>query len=138
MRLVNVWLVAAYPMSCTLTHKDTPTTELHVSSLQWTAAFVHGVSMVDWHRFSEEQIDEIVVAQAEDNMAWEEPILVRRDTTTTVSLPPELAARAAFLAQLHRVPSVEDWLRVIIQERIDFEEAAFAGLKQALAAKGSE
>jgi hypothetical protein len=89
------------------------------------------------NQLSEEQVDEIVVAQAEDNMAWEEPILVRRDTTTTVSLPPELAARAAFLAQLHRVSSVEDWLRVIIQERIDFEEAAFAGLKQALAAKGN-
>ena len=31
--------------------------------------------------------------------------------------------------------SVEDWLRRIIQERIDLEEAAFTGLKRDLAAK---
>ncbi len=87
--------------------------------------------------FSEEQIDEIVIAQAEDDTAWEEPILVQMTIPTTMSLPPELATRAAFFAQLHKVSSVEDWLRSIIEERIDFEEAAFAGLKQALAAKSS-
>lgn len=86
---------------------------------------------------SEEQIDEIVIAQAEDDTAWEEPILVQMTIPTTMSLPPELATRAAFFAQLHKVSSVEDWLRNIIEEWIDFEEAAFAGLKQALAAKSS-
>ncbi len=86
---------------------------------------------------TEEQIDEIVVDQAEDDAAWEEPILVRRPTPATISLPPELATRAAFFARLHRASSIEDWLNSIIQERIDFEEAAFAGLKQALAAKSS-
>jgi len=54
-----------------------------------------------------------------------------------MSLPPELATQAAFFARLHKVTSVEEWLRGIIEERIDFEEAAFARLKQALAAKGS-
>jgi hypothetical protein len=48
---------------------------------------------------------------------------------TTLSLPSELAARATFFAQLHKKTSVEDWLWSIIQERIDFEEAAFAGLE---------
>jgi hypothetical protein len=88
-------------------------------------------------RLSEEQIDEIVTAQAEDNAAWEEPILVHRDTPVTMSLPPELATRATFLAQLHKVSSVEEWLKNVIQERIDFEEAAFAGLKQSLAGESS-
>ncbi len=83
------------------------------------------------------QIDEIVIAQAKDDTAWEEPISVRRDTPITMSLPPELATRAAFLTQLHKVPSVEEWLKNIIEERIDFEEAAFAGLKQSLAAKSN-
>jgi hypothetical protein len=64
-------------------------------------------------------------------------ISVHRATAVTISLPPELASRAAFLAQLHKTSSVEDWLRCIIQERIDFEEAAFTGLKQALTAKSS-
>jgi hypothetical protein len=81
---------------------------------------------------SEEQIDEIVIAQAEDDAAWEEPIPVRLAIPTNMSLPREMAARAAFFAQLHNKSSVEEWLRSIIQERIDFEEAAFAGLKQAL------
>jgi len=86
---------------------------------------------------SEEQIDEIVIAQAEDDEAWEEPIQVQRIVPTTMPVPPELASRAAFFARLHQELSVEDWLRRIIQERIDFEEAAFAELKRAIAAKSN-
>jgi hypothetical protein len=41
----------------------------------------------------------------------------------------ELAARAAFLAQLHRKKSVKEWLQLIIQERVELEEAAFVGMK---------
>jgi len=90
--------------------------------------------MIGWHR-SEEQIDEIVIAPAKDDSAWEEPIVVHRDKPTTLTLQAELAARAAFFAQLHKMPSVAEWLRSIIKERIDFEESAFAGLKQALSLK---
>jgi hypothetical protein len=86
-------------------------------------------------RLSEDEIDEIVIAQADDAAAWEDPVLVSRDFPTAMTLSPELAARAAFFARLHKVPSVEEWLKKIIEERIDFEEAAFAGLKQALAAE---
>jgi hypothetical protein len=81
----------------------------------------------------EEQIDEIVIAQGEDGAAWEEPVSVHRDIPTVLSLSPELAARAAFFARLHKVSTAEDWLRSIIRERIDFEEAAFVGLKESLA-----
>jgi len=42
-------------------------------------------------RDSEEQIDGIVISQANDDTAWEDPILVRRATPTTMSLPPDLA-----------------------------------------------
>jgi len=83
---------------------------------------------------SQEEIDKIVVAQADDNSAWEKPIRVRKAKPTTVSLPAELAARAAFFARLHREASIEDWLRRVIEERIDLEEAAFVGLKRDLAA----
>jgi len=86
-------------------------------------------------KLSEEEIDELVVAQADDESAWEQPIQVRRSKTASVTLPSELAARAAFLARLHREASLDDWLRRIIQERIDLEEAAFAGLKRDLATK---
>jgi hypothetical protein len=81
---------------------------------------------------SEAEIDKLIIAQANDDAAWEDPVFVHREETT-LSLSPDLAARAAFLAQLHKESNVEEWLRIIIQERIDFEEAAFADLKRAMA-----
>jgi hypothetical protein len=84
---------------------------------------------------SEEEIDEIVIAQAEDDSAWEEPVRVRQTKLSSMSLPSELALRAAFFARLHREASVEDWLERVIRERLDLEEAAFAELKRELTAK---
>ena len=85
---------------------------------------------------SEAEIDKIVMAQADDDSAWEKPIRVRRPKSASVSLPADLAARAAFFARLHRQAKVEDWLRQIIRERMDLEEAAFAGLKRELVKNG--
>lgn len=89
----------------------------------------------DQERLSESEIDRIVVAQAEDEMAWEAPIHVHRTAPTTVCIPAGLAARAAFLAQAHRQANVEDWLTQIIQERVELEEAAFVGAKRDLVAQ---
>jgi hypothetical protein len=86
-------------------------------------------------KLSQEEIDNIVVAQADDDSAWEEPIRVRRKKSASLSIPAELAARAAFLARLHRQRNVEEWLTHIIQERIELEEAAFMGAKRDLATK---
>ncbi len=83
-------------------------------------------------KFSEQEIDDIVIAQADDDNAWEEPIEVKVAVPETMTLPPKLAARAAFFAQLHNVVSAEAWRQQIIQERIAFEEAAFAGLKRVM------
>jgi hypothetical protein len=84
---------------------------------------------------SEEEIDQIVVAQADDDSAWEAPIHVRRVKSSTMRLPATLAARAAFFARLHHASSVDDWLKRIIEERINFEEAVFSGLKRNLTSK---
>ena len=84
---------------------------------------------------SEQEIDQIVVAQADDDMAWEKTVHVRRAKPASLSIPADLAARAAFLARLHRTGSVEDWLTTVIRERVELEEAAFIGVKQELAAK---
>ncbi len=86
---------------------------------------------------SQDAIDKIVVAQADDDSAWEKPVRVRRAKPTALPLSAELAARAAFFARLHRDAHVNNWLQRIIRERIDLEEAAFAGLKRDLAAKNS-
>ena len=84
---------------------------------------------------SEQEIDQIVVAQADDDLAWEKAVRVRRAKPASLSIPADLAARAAFLARLHRTTSVEDWLTDVIRERVELEEAAFIGVKQELAAR---
>lgn len=83
---------------------------------------------------TEEEIDKMVTARAEEDSAWTNPVQVRKGKAT-LPLSAPLAARAVFFARLHREESVEAWLQRIIQERIDLEEAAFAGLKRDLAAK---
>ena len=88
--------------------------------------------MTDKNKLSEKEIDDLVIAQANDDNAWEEPIDVKVVVPSKMMLPPKLAARAAFFAQLHNMDSAEAWLEQIIQERIAFEEAAFAGLKRVM------
>jgi hypothetical protein len=86
-------------------------------------------------KLSEGGIDQVVIAQANDDSAWEKPIRVRRTKPASLSIPPDLAARAAFLARLHRKTSADEWLRHIIKERVELEEAAFVGAKHDLAAR---
>jgi len=86
---------------------------------------------------SEEQIDQIVIEQADDDSAWGDPIYVERTKPTPLSIPADLAARAAFLARLHRSESVDEWLTHVIRERVELEEAAFVGAKQELVRRGS-
>ena len=86
---------------------------------------------------TEEEIDRIVIAQADDESAWGVPVRVSKLKSTSLVLPSDLAARAAFFARLHRDTSLENWLKRVIQERLDIEEAAFAGFKKELVAKNS-
>jgi hypothetical protein len=81
---------------------------------------------------SEEEIDRIVVAQADDDSAWGKPVRVRKAKPTSLSISAELAARAAFLARLHHKASVQEWLTHVIEERVELEEAAFVGAKRDL------
>ncbi|MBI4963646.1 MAG: hypothetical protein HY913_10250 [Desulfomonile tiedjei] len=87
---------------------------------------------------SEEEIDSMVVAQADNDSAWEEPIQVRRTKAASLSIPAKLAARAAFLAKLHREKSIEEWLTRIIRERIELEEIAFSEVKRELKGKQTQ
>ena len=88
-------------------------------------------------KFSEGEIDKIVVKQADKDSAWEEPIHVRKKKLTSLSVPAEIAARAAFLAKMHRETNIEKWLIHIIRERIEIEEIAFVEAKRDMAAKSS-
>jgi len=82
---------------------------------------------------TEEQIDAAIITEADQNSAWEKTVSVRRAKSTSLSLPAELAARAAFLAKLHRESDVEKWVERVIRERIEIEESAFAEAKRNLA-----
>ena len=79
---------------------------------------------------TEEEIDKVVESQAEDDSAWEGPIRGREARPGSLSIPSELAARAAFLAKLHRENNVGDWLTRIIKERVELEEVAFNEAKR--------
>jgi hypothetical protein len=81
-------------------------------------------------QLSEEEVDSIVESQADDDAAWDKPIQVSRARPASVSIPAELAARAAFLAKLHREKNVEDWLTKVIKERVELEEVAFNEAKR--------
>lgn len=87
-------------------------------------------------RLSEEEIDALVVSEADDESAWTKPIRAQKTKAASLSLPSSLTARAAFFARLHREARLDDWLKRVIQERIDLEEAAFAGLKRELVSGG--
>lgn len=94
-----------------------------------------GTGKVIRKKLSEDEIDKVVVAQAEDDSAWEEPIRVRRDEAASLSIPAELVRRASFLTKLHKGKGAKECLTRIIQERLELEEIAFAEVKRELKEK---
>ena len=84
---------------------------------------------------TEEEIDRVVVAEAEDDSAWEEPIRVQKNKAASLPIPAELIERASFLAKLHREKGAKEWLTRIIRERVELEEIAFAEVKREIKEK---
>lgn len=93
------------------------------------------MSIKNKKNLTEKEIDSLVTTQADDDSAWDKPTSVHKGKPAFLSISPELAARAAFLAQLHRTKNTEEWLRRVIEERIELEEAAFVGVKQDFTSK---
>lgn len=81
----------------------------------------------------QEGIDRVVIAQSEDDSAWEAPIRVKRSKPVSLRIPGDLAARAAFLARLHREAGVDKWVERVVRERVELEELAFTVAKKKLA-----
>ncbi len=78
---------------------------------------------------SETEIDDTVASQADEDSMWEAPVRVNRTANAKFPLPAEIAARASFVARLHGV-KVDEWLMRVIEERVRFEESAFAEIKR--------
>jgi hypothetical protein len=81
---------------------------------------------------SQEAVDRRVVAQSENDSAWEAPIRVKRSKPAFLSIPGDLAARAAFLARLHREADLQSWVERVLRDRVELEEFAFAEAKKNL------
>lgn len=81
----------------------------------------------------QEAIDRLVISQSDDELAWEAAIRVKRSKPASLSIPGELAARAAFLARLHREAGVDKWVERVVRERVELEEVAFTEAKKRLA-----
>jgi hypothetical protein len=81
---------------------------------------------------AQEDVDRLVAAQANENSAWQKAIVVKGAKSTSLSIPAELAARAAFLARLHHENRVDKWVERIVRERVEIEESAFTAAKKAL------
>ncbi len=84
-------------------------------------------------KLTQDQVDQFVTAQADEDSAWQKAVVVRRSKSTSLSIPAELAARAAFLARLHRESRVEKGVERIVRERVEIEESAFTAAKKTLA-----
>lgn len=56
-----------------------------------------------------------------------------RSDPAPLSIPGDLAARAAFLARLHREAGLDQWVERILRERVELEESAFSEAKRKLA-----
>ena len=83
----------------------------------------------------ESAIDELATAQAHDERAWTAPIRVRRAKPTAIS--PAQATQAAYFARLHHERDLDSWVRRVVQERLDWEQAALAVVKRRLGRKPS-
>jgi hypothetical protein len=108
--------------------------------------------MVDWRRFrptdfeygfeasmrkktrpqplTEAMLDEQVIAQADDDQAWTKPVRVRKANPAAISLLPRQAEQAAYFARLHHERDLNAWIRRVVQERLDWEQASLTMVKR--------
>ena len=79
---------------------------------------------------NQQEIDELVILHADEEAAWEAPVRVKRSKSASLTIPGELARRAAFLARLHSETALDKWVERILRERVELEELAFTEAKK--------
>ena len=80
-------------------------------------------------KFREEEVDDIVIREANDLTKWEEPIRVKAPQATSIQLSPQIIQKVKFLASVHKEREYQDWLKRIIEERIQLEEELLESVK---------
>lgn len=82
-------------------------------------------------KLTEEEIDEIVIREADDLSKWEEPIQVKAPQATSIRLSPQTIQKAKLLASIHKA-QYQAWLEQIVEERIHLEEELLDSIKSNL------
>jgi hypothetical protein len=77
-------------------------------------------------RLTDDEIDKVVIDQADEHSAWEKPVHVKRPKGSSLTIPSDLAARASFLARLHGSSGLDEWVTRVLRERVELEEGAFS------------
>jgi len=86
-------------------------------------------------RLTEDEIDRIVVDQANKDSAWAKPVHVKRPQGSALTIPSDLAARASFLARLHGSSGLDEWVTHVLRERVELEEGALSAARRDLSAR---
>ncbi len=85
--------------------------------------------MKEKKRLTEEEIDKLVIAEADDMSKWKEPISVK---PTSIRFSPLVIKKAKYLAKLHRARGYQTWLKKVVEERIKLEEELLSGFTREL------
>ena len=80
-------------------------------------------------KMTEEEIDSIVISEADDMSKWEKPVTVK---PTSIRFSPEIIEKAKYLARLHKTRGYQTWLKQIVEERIELEEKLLSDFKREL------
>ncbi|MFQ5770035.1 MAG: hypothetical protein ACE5HX_05840 [bacterium] len=83
-------------------------------------------------KLKDEDIDEIVIKDANDLSKWENPIQVKAPQAISLRLSPELIQKIKILAKIHKKNNYHKWLEKIIEERINLEEELLESIRSEL------
>ncbi len=80
-------------------------------------------------KLTEEEIDKIVIVEADDMSKWEKPITV---IPSSIRFSPSIIEKAKYLAKLHNARGYQTWLKQIVEERIELEEKLLSDFEREL------
>ncbi len=86
---------------------------------------------------TEQEIDEIVISEANDISKWEEPISVKPSGAASIRLSPDTIRKAKYFAKLDKYRGYQTWLKQIIEDQIRTEGEILKELKQRLESESS-
>jgi hypothetical protein len=75
----------------------------------------------DKSKLTEDEIDEIVIRQADDPSAWGKLVHVKAMSVVPIPLSPRLIEKAKVIARRRRMKGYQAWMQRVIQERIKLE-----------------